>query len=59
MREDQEKYDDGLNAARGILLALGISLVFWAVVIGAYCLGRAAPDVPHDSPRSVQVVEVT
>lgn len=59
MREDQEEYDDGLNAARGILLALGVSLVFWAVVIGAYCLGRAAPDVPHDSPRSVQVVEAT
>lgn len=59
MREDQEEYDDGLNAARGILLALGVSLVFWAMVIGAYCLGRAAPDVPHDSPRSVQAIEVT
>lgn len=58
MHEDQEN-DDGLNAARGILLALGIGLVFWAVVIGAYCLGRAAPDVPHDSPRPVQAVEVT
>lgn len=59
MRENQEKYDDGLNAARGILLALGISLVFWAVVIGVYCLSRVVPNAPHDSPRSVQVVEAT
>lgn len=58
MSEDRE-VDDGLNAARGILLALGISLVFWAVVIGAYCLGRSAPDAPSDSPRSVQAAEVT
>lgn len=49
----QKEEDDGLNAARGILLAVGISLVFWAAVVGAYCLGRSAPDVPQASPRSV------
>lgn len=57
MLDDQK--DDGLNAARGILLALGISLVFWAAVIGAYCVGRSAPDEPQASPRPAQIAEVT
>lgn len=55
----EREEDDGLDAARGILLAVGLSLVFWAVVIGAYCLGRSAPDAPHGSPRSVEASEVT
>lgn len=54
----QRDEDDGLNAARGIMLAVGISLVFWAAVIGAYCLGRSAPDVPSERSRSAQGSEV-
>lgn len=56
MSEDRER-DDGLDAARGILLALGISLVFWAAVVGAYCLGRSGPDAPQASPRPAQASE--
>lgn len=58
MSEDREN-DDGLDAARGILLALGLSMLLWAAVIGAYCLGRSAPDAPQASPGSGQVSEVT
>lgn len=54
----QREEDDGLNAARGILLAVGLSLVFWAAVIGAYCLGRSVPDAPPEHSRSAQASEV-
>lgn len=55
----EREEDDGLNAARGILLAVVLSLVFWAAVVGAYCLGRSAPDAPRGSPGSVEASEVT
>ncbi|UTC27987.1 hypothetical protein [Stenotrophomonas phage A1432] len=33
-------------------------ILLWGVAIGAYCLGRAAPDVHSEPVRQVKAAEV-
>lgn len=49
---------DGLDAFRGLMWACALSVVVWVLVIGAYCLGRAAPDVHSEPSRSAKASKV-
>lgn len=47
---DEEEDGGDLRAAKGILLAVGLSLALWAVVIGAIVLARGCQDARSGSP---------
>lgn len=54
-----EQFDegDGLDAFRGLAVACLVMILVWGLVIGAYLLGRAAPDSPSEPVRQAQEPE--
>ncbi|UGL62761.1 hypothetical protein [Xanthomonas phage FMYAK-P1] len=57
MCELDEGNDDGLRAARGITLAVGLSVVFWSLVVGSVLLVRGCHGVPSGHSRPALVSE--
>ncbi|ATS92267.1 hypothetical protein [Stenotrophomonas phage DLP4] len=49
---------DDLRAARGITLALGLSVLFWGLVVGSVLLARGCHGVPSGHSRPAAASEV-
>lgn len=49
---------EGPDSFSGLALACAGMILLWGVAIGAYCLGRAAPDVHSEPVRQAKAAEV-
>ncbi|UIS24803.1 hypothetical protein AXL1_53 [Stenotrophomonas phage vB_SmaS-AXL_1] len=48
---------DDLRAARGIALAVGLSILFWSLVVGSVVLARGCHGVPSGHSRPAAALE--